>query len=199
MDKINNHGCKRSRSLQSIHIFSLSVYNHHDNRWLLVSMPRVHIREVFCSHAHDLPSWPHSCQNQEAKALGSICFCGQLEKFRKVYLFDGGPKETLLHLLLGVLHRLDIFGEVGAICCRPQSYTYRTKIKSQLLRLKTTTLIKEMQAQMPDNSSILNNFLQVKFFGFGAKNSIVTYEDGEEINSIEVIRDKDKLFIGDIP
>ncbi|PWA53395.1 potassium channel, voltage-dependent, EAG/ELK/ERG, Ankyrin repeat-containing domain protein [Artemisia annua] len=61
--------------------------------------------------------------------------------------------------LLGVLHPPDIFGEVGAICCRLQSYIYRTKNMRQILRLKTTTLIKEMQAQMPDNSSILNSFL----------------------------------------
>ena len=32
--------------------------------------------------------------------------------------------------LLGLLHALEAFGEVGAICCWPQSYTYRTKTMS---------------------------------------------------------------------
>lgn len=36
-------------------------------------------------------------------------------------------------------------------------------------------------------------------FGFDATNAVVTDEDGAEIDSVEVIRDNDKLFIGEIP
>lgn len=42
-------------------------------------------------------------------------------------------------------------------------------------------------------------FLKGEKFGFDTTNAVVTNEDGAEIDSIEVIRDNDKLFIGDIP
>ncbi|ESW20514.1 hypothetical protein PHAVU_006G215700 [Phaseolus vulgaris] len=61
---------------------------------------------------------------------------------------------------LGTLHTRDMFGEVGALCCRPQSYTYRTKTLTQLLRLKTNTLLEAMQIKREDNMQILKNFLQ---------------------------------------
>ncbi|KAF6155523.1 hypothetical protein GIB67_017878 [Kingdonia uniflora] len=61
---------------------------------------------------------------------------------------------------LGTLVVGDIFGEVGALCCRPQNFTYRTKILSQLLKLKTSDLIKAMQTKQEDNALILKNFLQ---------------------------------------
>ncbi|KAI7730082.1 hypothetical protein M8C21_022050 [Ambrosia artemisiifolia] len=62
--------------------------------------------------------------------------------------------------VLGVLHTFDVFGEVGALCCKPHSYTYRTKTLSQLLQLKTSALVEAMQTKQPDNVSILNNFLR---------------------------------------
>ncbi|KAI3715701.1 hypothetical protein L6452_22687 [Arctium lappa] len=76
----------------------------------------------------------------------------------EVEIIDCDPMEK--EQVLGVLRSGDMFGEVGALCCRPQSYTYRTKILSQLLRLKTTALIEAMQTKQPDNVSILKNFLQ---------------------------------------
>ena len=69
--------------------------------------------------------------------------------------------ETDRELVVGTLQSGDIFGEVGALCCRPQGYTYRTKTLSQLLRLKTTALIEAMQTKKDDNIQILKNFLQV--------------------------------------
>lgn len=54
-----------------------------------------------------------------------------------------------------------VFGEFGALCCRPQAFTYRTKTLSQLLRIKTADLIEAMQSRKEDNLQILKNFLQV--------------------------------------
>lgn len=76
----------------------------------------------------------------------------------EVEIIECDPMEK--EQVLGVLRSGDMFGEVGALCCRPQSYTYRTKTLSQLLRLKTTALIEAMQTKQPDNVSILKNFLQ---------------------------------------
>ncbi|KAK1417662.1 hypothetical protein QVD17_26794 [Tagetes erecta] len=76
----------------------------------------------------------------------------------EVEIIECDPMEK--EQVVGVLHACDIFGEVGALCCRPQSYIYRTKTLSQLLRLKTTALIEAMQTKQPDNVSILKNFLQ---------------------------------------
>ncbi|KAK6156985.1 hypothetical protein DH2020_011233 [Rehmannia glutinosa] len=54
----------------------------------------------------------------------------------------------------------DMFGEVGAFCSTPQSFTYRTKTLSQLLRLKTSSLIEAMKTRQEDNVIMLKNFLQ---------------------------------------
>lgn len=54
----------------------------------------------------------------------------------------------------------DMFGEVGALCFQPQSFTYRTKTLSQLLRLKTSLLIESMRTRQEDNATIIKNFLQ---------------------------------------
>lgn len=55
----------------------------------------------------------------------------------------------------------DMFGDVGAFCSTPQSFTYRTKTLSQLLRLKTSSLIEAMKTRQEDNATMLKNFLQV--------------------------------------
>ncbi|GAA0174858.1 ion channel [Lithospermum erythrorhizon] len=54
----------------------------------------------------------------------------------------------------------DMFGEVGAFCCQPQGFTYRTKTLSQLLRVTTTTLIQAMKTRRNDNITMIKNFLQ---------------------------------------
>ncbi|KAL0365043.1 UNVERIFIED_CONTAM: Potassium channel AKT2/3 [Sesamum angustifolium] len=54
----------------------------------------------------------------------------------------------------------DMFGEVGAFCSMPQSFTYRTKTLSQLLRLKTSSLMEAMKTRQEDNVTMLKNFLQ---------------------------------------
>lgn len=54
----------------------------------------------------------------------------------------------------------DMIGEVGAFCCRPQSYTYRTKTLSQLLKIRTSNLIEAMKTRQEDNIIMIKNFLQ---------------------------------------
>lgn len=82
-----------------------------------------------------------------------------------VYIIVSGEVEIISSVMekeriVGNLHTEDMFGEVGALCCRPQSFTYRTKTLTQLLRLKTNTLIEAMQIKKEDNIQILKNFLQ---------------------------------------
>ncbi|RDX61107.1 Potassium channel AKT2/3, partial [Mucuna pruriens] len=82
-----------------------------------------------------------------------------------VYIIVSGEVEIIDSVMekekiLGTLHTGDMFGEVGALCCRPQSFTYRTKTLTQLLRLKTNTLVEAMQIKKEDNIQILKNFLQ---------------------------------------
>lgn len=83
-----------------------------------------------------------------------------------VYIIVSGEVEVIDSIIekeriLGTLTIGDMFGEVGALCCRPQNFTYRTKTLTQLLRLKTNNLIEAMQIKKEDNILILKNFLQV--------------------------------------
>lgn len=82
-----------------------------------------------------------------------------------VYILVSGEVEIIDSVIekeriLGTLTTGDMFGEVGALCCRPQSFTYRTKTLTQLLKLKTSDLIEAMQIKKEDNILILKNFLQ---------------------------------------
>nr|DAD24397.1 TPA_asm: hypothetical protein HUJ06_025861 [Nelumbo nucifera] len=82
-----------------------------------------------------------------------------------VYIIVSGEveiidSETEKERVMGVLKTGDIFGEVGALCLRPQSFTFRTKTLSQLLRLKKSALIEAMHAKAHDNKLILRNFLE---------------------------------------
>ncbi|KAK3011337.1 hypothetical protein RJ639_011724 [Escallonia herrerae] len=89
----------------------------------------------------------------------------QNEAPEDVYIIVSGEVElidceTEQEQVVGALRSRDMFGEVGALCCRPQAYTYRTKTLSQLLKLKTSALIEAMQTKRPDNVVMLKNFLQ---------------------------------------
>ncbi|XWS40029.1 hypothetical protein CRYUN_Cryun18bG0104900 [Craigia yunnanensis] len=82
-----------------------------------------------------------------------------------VYIIVSGEVEIIdcemeKELVVGTLHSGDMFGEFGALCCRPQRFTFRTKTLSQLLRLKTTNLIESVQTKQEDNVAIIKNFLQ---------------------------------------
>ncbi|KAK3419797.1 hypothetical protein EUGRSUZ_G00560 [Eucalyptus grandis] len=89
----------------------------------------------------------------------------QNEAPEDVYIIVSGEVEifnceTEREQVAGALQSGDIFGEVGALCCRPQDYTYRTKSLSQLLRLKRNDLIEAMHSQHNDNITVIKNFLQ---------------------------------------
>ncbi|KAF8114960.1 hypothetical protein N665_0030s0009 [Sinapis alba] len=89
----------------------------------------------------------------------------QNEAPEDVYIIVSGEVEIIdseieRDRVLGTLRCGDIFGEVGALCCRPQSYTFQTKSLSQLLRLKTSFLIETMQIKQQDNATMFKNFLQ---------------------------------------
>ncbi|XP_058091178.1 potassium channel AKT2 isoform X3 [Magnolia sinica] len=81
-----------------------------------------------------------------------------------VYIVVSGEVEIIAcdmeaERVVGTLRRRDIFGEISALCRKPQHFTYRTKTLCQLLRLKSSTLIEAMQAN-EENIVILKNFLQ---------------------------------------
>lgn len=83
-----------------------------------------------------------------------------------VYIIVSGEVEIIDSALekeriFGILQSGDMFGEVGALCCKPQSFTFRTKTLSQLLKLKTSALIETMQIKQEDYVAIIKNFLQV--------------------------------------
>lgn len=83
-----------------------------------------------------------------------------------VYIIVSGEVEIIdcdmeKEQVVGVLRSGDMFGEVGAIFCKPQSFTFRTKTLSQLLRLKSSALVEAMGTKQEDNIAIHKNFLQV--------------------------------------
>lgn len=82
-----------------------------------------------------------------------------------VYIVVSGEVEMIdcaaeRERVAGTLRSGDMFGEMGALCCRPQSFTFRTRKLSHLLRLKTSALIQAMQSKQEDNAAILKNFLR---------------------------------------
>lgn len=102
-----------------------------------------------------------------------------------VYIIVSGEVEMISceidkERVVGSLQSGDIFGEVGALCCRPQSFTYRTKTLSQLLSLKTSALLKAMQTKQDDNVAMFKNFLQHHKKLKDLKIGDIWLEDGEE-------------------
>ncbi|KAI5593417.1 hypothetical protein BDE02_03G014000 [Populus trichocarpa] len=103
-----------------------------------------------------------------------------------VYIIVSGEVEIIESYLekervVGTLRSAgDMFGEVGALCCRPQSHICRTRTLSQLLRIKTTALLEAMQTNQDDYIAIIKNFLQ-HYKGFkDLKIGDLTVENGEE-------------------
>lgn len=83
-----------------------------------------------------------------------------------VYIVVSGEVEIVYsneegEQVVGVLSTGDIFGEASALCDRPQSFTFRTRTLSQLLRLKQSTLKEVMQAKQDDSVVIIKNFVKV--------------------------------------
>ncbi|XP_057864709.1 potassium channel AKT1 [Cryptomeria japonica] len=62
--------------------------------------------------------------------------------------------------IIGFAERGDVFGEIGALCYRPQPYTVRTKKLSQILRLNRSSFMSIVQTNIGDGTTIMNNLLQ---------------------------------------
>lgn len=82
-----------------------------------------------------------------------------------VYIIVSGEVEIIAsdmekERVVWTLKSGDMFGEVGAFCCRPQCFTYRAKMLSQLLRLKTSALVEAMKINREDNIAMIKNFLK---------------------------------------
>jgi potassium channel len=80
----------------------------------------------------------------------------------EVIFFNGGGEQVVAALGTG-----DIFGEVSALSDRKQSFTFRTRNLSQLLRLKQATLKEIMQSRPEDSVVIIRNFLKVATYSVG--------------------------------
>ncbi|CAI0427626.1 unnamed protein product [Linum tenue] len=86
------------------------------------------------------------------------------ERPDEVYIIVSGEVEIVSTTsdqswLDGSLSSGDMFGEVDALCGKPQRFTYRTKVLSQVLQLKTTTLLEAMRSNHDDSVVIVKNFL----------------------------------------
>ena len=90
-------------------------------------------------------------QNEAADDV-YIVVSGEVE----IVYFNGEREEVM-----GKLGTMDIFGEVSALSDRPQTFTFRTRTLSQLLRLKQATLREVMQSKPDDSALIVRNFLKV--------------------------------------
>ncbi|CAL9121550.1 unnamed protein product [Musa textilis] len=87
-----------------------------------------------------------------------------------VYIVVSGEVEivysdTETEQVVGALSAGDMFGEISALSDRPQSFTFRTRTLSQLLRLKQSTLKEVLQTKREDGIAIIKNFLkhQIEF------------------------------------
>ncbi|KAM3404250.1 hypothetical protein ACQJBY_007377 [Aegilops geniculata] len=89
-------------------------------------------------------------QNEAADDV-YIVVSGEVE----IIYFNGEREEVM-----GKLGTMDIFGEVSALSDRPQTFTFRTRTLSQLLRLKQATLREVMQSKPDDSALIVRNFLK---------------------------------------
>uniref|UniRef100_A0A0D9WGU4 Potassium channel n=1 Tax=Leersia perrieri TaxID=77586 RepID=A0A0D9WGU4_9ORYZ len=83
-----------------------------------------------------------------------------------VYIVVSGEVEVIYfngesEQVVATLGTKDIFGEVSALSGRPQSFTFRTRTLSQLLRLRQATLKEAMQSKPEDSVVIIKNFLKV--------------------------------------
>ncbi|KAK8698985.1 hypothetical protein V6N13_115084 [Hibiscus sabdariffa] len=110
----------------------------------------------------------------------------QSEASEDVYIIVSGEVEIIEcemqeEDVIGILRCGDMLGETGALCSRPHRYTFRTKMLSQLLKLKTADLLRAMEAKHKDNVAILKNFLQHKKRLKDITTGGSEMEDGEEV------------------
>lgn len=83
-----------------------------------------------------------------------------------LYILVSGGVDLIAHIenidqVIGKGVAGEIFGEIGVLCNRPQPYTVRTTELSQILRLKRTSLMSIIQANMEDGRITMNNLFLV--------------------------------------
>nr|XP_010930758.2 LOW QUALITY PROTEIN: potassium channel AKT2-like [Elaeis guineensis] len=106
-----------------------------------------------------------------------------------VYVVVSGKVETVYcdnekEEVVGELSTGDIFGEISALCNRPQSYTFRTKTLCQLLRMKQCSLREVLQTKQKDRIVIIENFLkhQIEYKDISIANLIEENGECDEAN-----------------
>ncbi|KAI4379900.1 hypothetical protein MLD38_006139 [Melastoma candidum] len=82
-----------------------------------------------------------------------------------LYILVTGAVELIMQrngveVVISEAKKVDVIGEIGVLCYRPQLYTVRTKRLSQLLRLNRTSFLNIVQANVGDGTVIMNNLLQ---------------------------------------
>ncbi|KAK9714067.1 hypothetical protein RND81_06G069500 [Saponaria officinalis] len=95
----------------------------------------------------------------------------QNEAAEDIYIIASGDVEIIDYenereIVIGSLKAGDIFGEIAALCSTPQTYTFRTKTLTQLLRLKTTVLFYALKIKQEDNIILFKNFIQLFSYPF---------------------------------
>ncbi|CAN1166866.1 Potassium channel AKT2/3 [Linum perenne] len=89
---------------------------------------------------------------------------------------------------IGSLRCGDMFGEVAAVCGKPQGFTFRTKVLSQLLTLRTSAILEAMYNNHSDSVAIIRNFLQhAKIM----RNDVVVLFNDDELEHHEETKNKD--------
>ncbi|KAJ0961394.1 hypothetical protein J5N97_000430 [Dioscorea zingiberensis] len=108
-----------------------------------------------------------------------------------VYIVVSGEVEIIYgerekEKVVGVLTTADIFGEISALCNRPQGFTFRTRSLSQLLRLKQATLREALQSKQEDGMAIIRNFLkhQIEFKDISIEDLLGV--DGEYCDEVNI-------------
>ncbi|KAA0039005.1 potassium channel AKT2/3 [Cucumis melo var. makuwa] len=112
----------------------------------------------------------------------------------EVYIIVSGEIEIIdcemdVERIVGTLHCGSMFGEVGALCCKNQNFTYRTRTLSQLLKLKTSVLQEAMNFKQEDSMVIVKNFLQERELSHK-----ITIEGSPEKEVPTLIEEKDQSF-----
>ncbi|XP_048331466.2 potassium channel KAT1 isoform X1 [Ziziphus jujuba] len=82
-----------------------------------------------------------------------------------IYIIVSGAVELICNIdghdqILGKAVAGDTFGEIGVLCYRPQPFTVRTSVLSQILRLNRVPLMNAIQANAEDGNIIMNNLFQ---------------------------------------
>ncbi|KAI3885716.1 hypothetical protein MKX03_027906 [Papaver bracteatum] len=142
MDELPNPICKSICE----HLFLPAVQNVYLFKYISTETLVLLVEKM---RAEYIPPGEDVITKYEAPEIIYIIMSGEVE----VINCEEGKEQTTKTLVSG-----DILGEVAAFCGKPQSFTFRAKTMSQLLKLKTSSLIEAMQSKPNDHHLILQNF-----------------------------------------